>query len=186
MIDAQQVFAHKQELEWISQAQGGDRQAFNHLYQRHIGKVYALCLRMLSNKEQAEDVSQEVFMQVWTKLDNFRGDSKFSTWLHSVTTNTVLSHIRKQKNWIQKVFSLEEQPPSLQELEAKTHGITDLSDIDKGIMRLPEKARLVFVLFAVEGYRHEEIAKMLEIAVGSSKSHYHRARNLLREWLQDE
>nr|WP_068544516.1 RNA polymerase sigma factor [Thalassotalea crassostreae] len=178
-MDAKQVFAEKQELEWILQAKQGDRQAFNHLYQLHIGRVYALCYRMLSSADQAEDVAQEVFVQVWLKMDNFRGDAKFSTWLHSVATNTVLTHIRKQKNWLQKVFSIEEQPQA----EQAGNEISDLSDMDKMILRLPEKARLVFVLFAVEGYRHEEIATMLNMAVGSSKSHYHRARNLLKEWL---
>ena len=182
VIDAQDVFAAKQEQEWINNAKSGDRSAFSHLYNLHVGRVYALCLRMLSHKDQAEDVAQEVFVQVWLKLDKFRGDSKFATWLHSVATNTVLSHIRKQKNWMQKVFSIEEQPS----LEAAGNEIQDLSDLDKCILRLPEKARLVFVLFAVEGYRHEEISTMLNIAVGSSKSHFHRARNLLKEWLSDE
>ncbi len=182
VINAQDVFANKQELEWISHAKNGDRRAFSQLYHLHIGKVYALCLRMLSSKDQAEDVAQEVFVQVWLKLEKFRGESKFSTWLHSVATNTVLTHIRKQKNWMQKVFSIEEQP----HMEAAGNEIQDLSDLDKCIVRLPEKARIVFVLFAVEGYRHEEIANMLNMAVGSSKSHFHRARNLLKEWLQDE
>ncbi|QBY06136.1 RNA polymerase sigma factor [Thalassotalea sp. HSM 43] len=173
------MFAQKQEGEWIAAATLGDRQAFAKLYELHIGKVYALCLRMLTNREQAEDVAQEVFVQVWQKIGSFKGDAKFSTWLHSVATNTVLTHMRKQKSWVQKVFSIEEQVNT----EPAGNEIQDLSDIDKAILRLPEKARLVFVLFAVEGYRHEEIATMLNMAVGSSKSHFHRARNLLKEWL---
>lgn len=179
VIDAKDVFAQKQEQEWIATAKAGDRHAFSQLYHLHIGKVYALCLRMLTNRDQAEDVAQEVFVQVWLKLENFRGEAKFSTWLHSVATNTVLTHMRKQKNWVQKVFSIEDQ----QHLEQAGNEIEDLSDLDKLILRLPEKARIVFVLFAVEGYRHEEIAAMLNMAVGSSKSQYHRARNLLKEWL---
>ncbi|OUS26391.1 RNA polymerase subunit sigma-70 [Thalassotalea sp. 42_200_T64] len=180
VINAQDIFAKKQEQEWIDKAKAGDRQAFNHLYLESIGKVYALCLRMLSSRDQAEDVAQEVFVQVWLKLENFRGDAKFSTWLHAVATNTVLTHMRKQKNWLQKVFSIEDQPQA----EPAGNEIQDLSDLDKLILRLPEKARVVFVLFAVEGYRHEEIATMLNMAVGSSKSHYHRARNLLKDWLE--
>lgn len=179
VINAEQVFAQKQEQEWIANAKNGDRNAFNQLYKLHVGRVYALCIRMLSCREQADDVAQEVFVQVWLKLDNYRGDAKFSTWLHSVATNTVLTHLRKQKNWLQKVFSIEEQPQA----EQAGNEIEDLSDLDKLILRLPEKSRIVFVLFAVEGYRHEEIATMLNIAVGSSKSHYHRARSLLKEWL---
>ncbi len=186
VIDAQDVFAQRQEQEYIEKAKQGNRQAFHHLYQLHIGRVYALCLRMLSNKEQAEDAAQEVFVQAWLKLALFRGDSKFSTWLHSVATNTVLIQMRKQKNWLQKVLSIEEQAPSIEALTQQGVCMHDLSDIDKCVLRLPEKARLVFVLFAVEGYRHEEIAIMLNMAVGTSKSHYHRARNLLKEWLQDE
>ena len=179
MINAEQLFAQKQEQEWIDAAKKGSRGAFNQIYQQHVGKVYALCLRMLSNQEQAEDVTQEVFVQVWLKLDNFRGDAKFSTWLHSVATNTVLTYLRKQKNWLQRVFSIEDSPQA----EPTGNAIQELSDLDKLILKLPEKARIVFVLFAVEGYRHEEIANMLDMAVGSSKSHYHRARNLLQEWL---
>ncbi|WP_371186835.1 RNA polymerase sigma factor [Thalassotalea maritima] len=179
VIDAQQVFVDQQEQDWISAAKIGDRQAFAKLYHLHVGKVFALCLRMLSCREQAEDVTQEVFVQAWLKMENFRGDSKFSTWLHSVATNTVLSHMRKQKSWLQKVFSIEDKPM----LEQAGNEIENLSDLDKAILRLPEKARLVFVLFAVEGYRHEEIANMLNMAVGSSKSHFHRARQLLKEWL---
>ncbi len=179
MIDAQQLFASKQEQEWIELAKNGDRQAFQQLYLLHIGRVYALCMRMLAQRDQAEDVAQEVFVQVWLKLKNFRGDSKFSTWLHSVATNTVLSHLRKQKNWMQRMFSIEETHTT----EPTINEHPELSDLDKTIMKLPEKARLVFVMFAVEGYRHEEIASMLNIAVGSSKSHYHRAKKLLQEWL---
>lgn len=179
VINAEDVFAQKQEQEWITNAKAGDRQAFNHLYKLHLGRVYALCLRMLSNRDQADDVAQEVFVQVWLKIENFRGDAKFSTWLHSVATNTVLTHMRKQKSWVQKVFSIEDNPQA----EQAGNEIQDLSDLDKMILRLPERARIVFVLFAVEGYRHEEIATMLNMAVGSSKSHYHRARTLLKEWL---
>ncbi|WP_370738935.1 RNA polymerase sigma factor [Thalassotalea litorea] len=179
VIDAQQLFASQQEKEWIELAKNGDRHAFQQLYQLHIGKVYGLCLRMLAQRDQAEDVAQEVFVQVWLKLKNFRGDSKFSTWLHSVATNTVLSHLRKQKNWMQRMFSIEDTHIS----EPTVNEHPELSDLDKTILKLPEKARLVFVMFAVEGYRHEEIASMLNMAVGSSKSHYHRAKKLLQEWL---
>ncbi|MDN3653759.1 sigma-70 family RNA polymerase sigma factor [Thalassotalea ponticola] len=179
MIDARKLFAQKHETELITAAKNGDRQAFAKLYQLHLGRVYGLCLRMLSNREQAEDVTQEAFVQAWQKLDSFRGEAKFSTWLYALTTNTVLSHMRKQKSWLQRVFSLDSEHL----VEPETAEIEDLSDLDKAILRLPEKARLVFVLFAVEGYRHEEIAQMLNIAVGSSKSHYHRARKLLQGWV---
>lgn len=173
------MFSVDREVEWIKSAQQGDQQAFYQLYEHHHKRVYGLCWRMLADKDSAEDVCQEVFVQVWQKISMFRGDSKFSTWLHSVATNTVLSHLRKQKNWLQRVFSIEDQVTE----EQSTVMNDGMPELDKYIMKLPERARLVFVLFAVEGYRHEEIAKMLNMAVGSSKAQYHRARNLLKEWL---
>ena len=179
MIDAKARFNSDNEAELIRSAQQGQQQAFYQLYQIYHRKVYALCWRMLADKEAAEDVCQEVFVQLWQKIDNFRGESKFSTWLHSVATNTVLGHIRKHKTWLQRIFSIEDQV-----VEERGVEMADIGDLDKQIMKLPERARLVFVLFAVEGYRHEEIAKMLNMAVGSSKAQYHRARNLLKEMVE--
>lgn len=143
---------------------------------------------MLADKDSAEDVCQEVFVVLWQKINNFRGESKFSTWLHSVASNVVLSHLRKQKNWLQRVFSIEEQGINITHSEATVllDDSSELDELDKHIAQLPERARLVFVLFAVEGYRHEEIAGMLEMAVGSSKSQYHRAKELLRKSLGEE
>lgn len=171
------------ELSLIAASKAGDRQAFHKLYQIHISRVYALSMRLCANATDAEEVAQEVFIQVWQKLDSFRGESKFSTWLHSVASHIALSHIRKRKTWWQRFFSesneeLEQTP--VEHVNENEHGL------DKYIARLPEQARIVFVLFAVEGYRHEEISKMLDIAVGSSKSQYHRARMLLREWIPNE
>ncbi len=166
----------------INRAQQGDQQAFYLLYQKYHRKVYAICWRMLADKDSAEDVCQEVFVQLWQKITNFRGESKFSTWLHSVTTNIVLGHLRKHKNWLQRMFSIEDQ--TVQEVAVEMEDTSERTALDKHIARLPERARLVFVLFAVEGYRHEEIAKMLGMAVGSSKAQYHRAKSLLREWVE--
>nr|WP_252738899.1 RNA polymerase sigma factor [Colwellia sp. D2M02] len=174
------------ESQWVYQAKQGSQHAFHHLYQSHHKRIYALCWRMLADKDSAEDVCQEVFVVLWQKITNFRGESKFSTWLHSVATNVILGHLRKQKNWLQRVFSIEEQVSNLVEPSEKLTDNSTLESLDKHIARLPERARLVFVLFAVEGYRHEEIASMLKMAVGSSKSQYHRARTLLKEWLEIE
>lgn len=188
VIDAQKLFASSEEQEWIAQAKQGSQIAFHQLYQLHHRKVYALCWRMLADKDSAEDVCQEVFVVLWQKINNFRGESKFSTWLHSVASNVVLGHLRKQKNLLQRVFSIEDQGENIQVLE-ETVPLDDtstLDDLDQHIAKLPERARLVFVLFAVEGYRHEEIAKMLNMAVGSSKSQYHRAKTLLKAWLSEE
>lgn len=188
VIDAKKLFADSQEQEWITQAKGGSQVAFHQLYEIHHKRIYALCWRMLADKDSAEDVCQEVFVVLWQKINNFRGESKFSTWLHSVASNVVLGHLRKQKNWIQRVFSIEDQTPNSlpEESTVPLEDTSELEVLDRHIAGLPERARLVFVLFAIEGYRHEEIAKMLNMAVGSSKSQYHRAKALLKESLGTE
>jgi len=187
VIDAQKLFATSQEQEWITQAKKGSQTAFHKLYEMHHRQIYALCWRMLADKDSAEDVCQEVFVVLWQKINNFRGESKFSTWLHSVASNVVLGHLRKQKNWLQRVFSIEDQVKhSLpEEAAVPLDDSSGLEELDKHIAKLPERARLVFVLFAVEGYRHEEIANMLNMAVGSSKSQYHRAKALLKKSLKE-
>ncbi len=187
IIDGQAVFAANKDLDeeksWVAQAKQGSQSAFYQLYQKHHKSIYALCWRMLADKDSAEDVCQEVFVVLWQKINNFRGESKFSTWLHSVATNVVLGHLRKHKNWLQRVFSIEEQGGNFAEASVHLTDDSTLNTLDKHIARLPERARLVFVLFAVEGYRHEEISKMLNMAVGSSKSQYHRAKSLLKDSL---
>jgi len=188
VIEASAAFNDAQQQNWISLAQQGDQAAFHQLYLLHHKRIYALCWRMIADKDCAEDICQEVFVQLWQKIANFRGESKFTTWLHSVATNTVLGHVRKNKNWLQRVFSIEDQKVeegSINENDNQQSN-ENLSTLDHHIKRLPERARLVFVLFAVEGYRHEEIAKMMNMAVGSSKSQYHRARNLLKTSLSNE
>lgn len=182
LIDAQQAFLQESELALISRCVEGSQQAFATLFMRYEKKVYALCLRLTANPACAEDVCQEVFVQVWGKLAQFQGQSKFSTWLYSVTSNICISHLRKQKGWLRRIVSIED--------EGMDHVQIDhcpmLGGLDKLIVRLPERARLVFVLHAVEGYRHEEIADMLGMAVGSSKAQYHRARQLMQEWYEND
>jgi RNA polymerase sigma-70 factor (ECF subfamily) len=113
----------------------------------------------------------------------FKGDSQFYTWAHSVATNCVLAYVRKHKTWLQRVFSDTQyqltEPVSVDEVNKQIES----KQLDFYIAKLPEKARIVFVLFAIEGYRHEEISNMMNIAVGSSKAQYHRARQLLKAWL---
>lgn len=116
------------------------------------------------------------------KIHSFDGKAQFSTWLHRVTSNIAISHLRKQKNWLQRVVSSEAQGMEYEQVAQ----CQELNGLDKLIVRLPERARQVFVLHAVEGYRHEEIAKIMNMAVGSSKSQYHRARGLLKEWYEHE
>ena len=163
----------------LDAAKAGDRQAYQKLYHQFVGQVYALCFRLTGDVGYAEEATQEVFIQVWQKLDNFRGDSKFSTWLHSVASNIAISYLRKQKGWLQRMFNIEETAA----MDAPAEGSAGQVDLDKYIQRLPERARIVFVLHAIEGYRHEEIADMMNTAVGSSKAQFHRAKQLIKEWM---
>lgn len=165
----------------ITAAQQGDKQAFYKLYQQFVGRVYAICWRLLANKQLAEDVSQEIFIKVWQQLPAFRGDSSFATWLHSVATRTAIDHWRQQKN-----LRLTDSSDQLSLPEPMVACSGETATLEQAILRLPPQARAVFVLFALEGYQHQEIASLLGIAEGSSKAQYHRARQLLQEWLADE
>lgn len=182
VVDAQYTFAEKAERDVITSAQQGCKHSYRKLYDAHVGRVYALCLRLTGEKTMAEDATQEVFIQLWRKLENFNGQSKFSTWLHSVTSNITISYIRKQKGWWQRTFNIESTPA----MESLAEESADVVALDDYILRLPERARHVFVLHAIEGYRHEEIADMLDMAIGSSKAQFHRAKQLLTEWMGDE
>ncbi|NOH57042.1 RNA polymerase sigma factor [Alteromonas sp. 07-89-2] len=179
VVHANVVFGNKSENELISKAKKGDKQAFRSLYDEHIGRVYALCYRLTGEKGMAEDASQEVFIQLWKKLGNFDGQSQFSTWLHSVTANITISYMRKQKGWVQRMFNLESS--GINEMPAEENS-TDV-DLEALVIRLPVRARMVFVLHAIEGYRHEDIASMLNMAVGSSKAQFFRAKQLLKDFM---
>lgn len=182
LIDAKQAFTQLSEDALIARVKSGDQNAYAALYELHVKRVYGLCLRLLADHEHAQDATQEVFVQVWHKVAQFDGRSQFSTWLHSVTSNIAISYLRKHKNWLQKIVSFEQSGMD----EQSAIDCQGLNGLDKLVLRLPERARMVFVLHAVEGYRHEEIATMLGMAVGSSKAQYHRARQLLKKWYENE
>lgn len=171
-----------EEAEWIARAQEADTAAFESLYRLHVDKVYGLCLRMTGSVVEAEDCTQEAFIQAWNKLDRFRGDSAFGTWLHRIAVNAVLGRIRKSRRERDRIQEAAEthKPPVA---EADTG---DLRDLAEAIDRLPEGARHVFVLYAVYGYSHEEAGNMLGIAAGTSKAQLHRARRLLAQQLEAE
>jgi RNA polymerase sigma-70 factor (ECF subfamily) len=184
VVAAQHKFATKSEWDLIKAVQSGDKQAYNRLYQAFIGQVYGLCFQLIGEKMLAEDAAQEVFIQLWRKIGNFKGDSKFSTWLHTVTSNITISYIRKQKGWLQKIFNIEDfvdmnGGAGLLEAEESSSNV----DIESYVARLPDRVRIVFVLHAIEGYRHEEIATMTNMAVGTSKAQFHGAKHLLKEWM---
>lgn len=170
------------EADWIARAQRSDARAFESLYRLHVDKVYGLCLRMTGNVAEAEDCAQEAFIQAWNKLERFRGDSAFGTWLHRIAVNAVLGRMRKSKREQDHLKVVAENTtPAVSHADSG-----ELKDIAAAVDRLPEGARHVFVLYAVYGYSHAEVGKMLDIAPGTSKAQLHRARRLLSQQLEKE
>jgi RNA polymerase sigma-70 factor (ECF subfamily) len=165
-------------------ASEGNLEAFETLYHRHYKRVYNLCLRMLNDSSEAEDLTQEVFIQLYRKIKSFRGDSAFSTWLYRLTVNQVLMHFRKRQVRNEKTTEDGEMPPQVlnQDAPANSNPIDKIA-IEKAVMQLPRGYRTVFVLHDVKGFEHEEIAKMLGLSVGTSKSQLHKARLKLRSLL---
>ncbi len=170
------------EADWIAKARRSDAKAFERLYRMHVDRVYGLCLRMTGNVSEAEDSTQEAFIQAWNKLDLFRGDSAFSTWLHRIAVNAVLGRIRKSKREQDRIQVAIEQSSA----PVTTSDTGDMRDLSEAVDRLPEGARHVFVLHVVYGYSHEETADMLDIAAGTSKAQLHRARRLLAQQLTEQ
>jgi RNA polymerase sigma-70 factor (ECF subfamily) len=166
----------------IRQAKRSDARAFEALYKLHIGKVYGICLRMTGNVSEAEDCAQEAFIQAWNKMDKFRGDSAFSTWLHRIAVNTVLGRIRKSKREQDRIQAVTDTAPPTVE----TADTGELRDLSEAVDRLPQGARNVFVLHAIYGYSHDEAGEMLGIAAGTSKAQLHRAKRLLAQQLKQQ
>jgi len=172
----------------VSRAKNGDREAFATLYELHHKKVYSTCVRMTGNAAEAEDLTQEAFMQVFRKLASFRGDSLFSTWLYRVAVNTVLMALRRKHP---QQVSLDEPVPmdsSCTQREVRHDDLRLLGAIDRialasAIRELPPGCRAIFLLHEVEGYEHHEVAKLLHCSVGNSKSQLHKARWKMRALL---
>ena len=181
------------EAEAIRLAQTGNAAAFEFLYRLHGRRVYALCLRMVGNPADAEDLMQEAFLQLFRKIGTFRGESAFSTWLHRMTVNVVLMRLRKKSL---PTDSLEEtlEPDAENSGPKRDDGAPDLRlsgavdrvNLERSIEKLPPGYRTVFVLHDVQGYEHNEIAGIMGCSVGNSKSQLHKARTRLRELLQEE
>jgi RNA polymerase sigma-70 factor (ECF subfamily) len=181
------------EADAIRLAQAGDAAAFEFLYQLHGRRVYALCLRMVNNQSDAEDLMQEAFLQLFRKIGTFRGESAFSTWLHRMTVNVVLMRLRKKSL---PVASLEETTEPDEETggprkdigapDLRLSGAVDRVNLERSVEKLPPGYRTVFVLHDVQGYEHNEIADIMGCSVGNSKSQLHKARTRLRQLLQEE
>ena len=181
------------ENEIVRSAQQGNSAAFELLYQLHNRRVYSLCLRMVNNPSDAEDLMQEAFLQLFRKIGTFRGESAFSTWLHRMTVNVVLMRLRKKSL---PVASLEETTDPDDETggprkdigapDLRLSGAVDRVNLERSVEKLPPGYRTVFVLHDVQGYEHNEIADIMGCSVGNSKSQLHKARTRLRDLLQEE
>jgi RNA polymerase sigma-70 factor, ECF subfamily len=177
------------EAELIERAKLGDAQAFQALYDKHKRRVYSLCLRMTANTAEAEDLTQEAFLQLYRKIGTFRGESAFSTWLHRLSVNVVLMQLRKKSL---PVVSLEETTQGEEDTPKKDFGAEDLAlagsidrlQLQKAVDDLPPGYRTIFVLHDVEGYEHNEIATIVGCSIGNSKSQLHKARMKLRDLLK--
>ena len=193
MTTATQLKVTLTEADAIRLAQAGDAKAFEFLYDLHGRRVYALCLRMVNNPSDAEDLMQEAFLQLFRKIGTFRGESAFSTWLHRMTVNVVLMRLRKKAL---PVSSLEETTEPDEETggprkdiggpDLRLSGAVDRVNLERSIEKLPPGYRTVFVLHDVQGYEHNEIAGIMGCSVGNSKSQLHKARTKLRDLLQED
>lgn len=174
------------DYELTQAAAGGDMVAFEEVYNRHHRRVYAICLRMLQNAAEAEDLTQDVFIQLYRKIGSFRGDSAFTTWLHRLTVNQVLMHFRKRNVKFEKTTEEGETPVQVVggTENPRKMPIVDKIALENAIEQLPDGYRNVFVLHDIEGYEHEEVARILGCSVGTSKSQLHKARLKLRKLLQ--
>jgi RNA polymerase sigma-70 factor, ECF subfamily len=174
---------------FLAQSAGrGDISAFEELYKRHNRRVYSLCLRMTRSVHEAEDLTHEVFIQLFRKIASFRGDSAFTTWLHRMTVNQVLMHFRKRGNRFEETTDDGEIPAKMVpgSENPRSMSVVDRIGIDKAIAQLPHGYRMVFVLHDVEGYEHAEIAKIMGCSIGTSKSQLHKARMKMRKLLLKE
>ncbi len=177
--------ASEADFELAQKAGRGNVAAFEIIYEKYHRRTYSLCFRMTQSATEAEDLTQEVFIQLFRKISSFRGDSAFSTWLHRMTVNQVLMHFRRRGVQNEKTTDDGELPEQIVR-GTENHSkmpILDRIGIDRAIAQLPNGYRTVFVLHDVEGFEHEEIANMLKLSVGTSKSQLHKARLKLRKLL---
>jgi RNA polymerase sigma-70 factor (ECF subfamily) len=170
------------DLSLVRDARDGSLESFEALYRENVSRVYALCLRMCGERARAEDLTQEVFVRAWTRLGSFRGESRFSSWLHRLAVNVVLGDERSLGRRIEPVSVEADLEEAGEPVPAPEPGRS--RDLERAIASLPRGAREVLILHDIEGYRHQEIAEMTGRATGTCKAQLHRARMLLREALK--
>jgi RNA polymerase sigma-70 factor, ECF subfamily len=180
------------EAEVIRLAQQGDAPAFERLYELHSRRVYSLCLRMVGNTAEAEDLTQEAFLQLFRKIATFRGESAFSTWLHRLAVNVVLMRLRKKsavETSLEEVTEPDEESGGPRRdfggPDLRLTGSIDRVNLQRAVEQLPPGYKAVFVLHDVQGYEHNEIADIMGCSIGNSKSQLHKARMRLRGLLQE-
>jgi RNA polymerase sigma-70 factor (ECF subfamily) len=177
------------QLRLVRRAQAGDEQAFATLFQQHKNRVYTVCLLMTKDVTEAEDLTQEAFLQVFRTVGSFRGEAAFSTWLHRVAVNTVLMKLRRRKSLC--TISLDEpvssELPSLHrdlgKNDPELSGVVDRIALRRALQELPKGCRTIFALHEFEGYQHHEIAELLDCSIGTSKSQLHKAKLKMRALL---
>jgi len=171
---------HDDENQLVIRSLNGDRTAYEKLYRANVGKVYALCLRMCGQKELAEDLAQESFIRAWQKLDSFRGDSKFSSWLYRLTSNVVIGHLRSSSKWQLEQYDEAIHEKTLEKVSSSDSIKAHCGDIEKALLTLSDKARVVLIMHDYLGFKHTEISDITGMAIGTSKTHLHRAKAQLK------
>lgn len=181
------------EAETIRRAKQGDAAAFERIYQLHSQRIYGLCLRIVRNPTEAEDLTQEAFLLVFRKIQTFRGESAFTTWLYRLALNVVLMQLRKNNLQPASLETRAREGEESDELgkqmvstDSKQAGLIDRLHLKRAIEQLPLSRKIVFVLHDIQGYKHSEIAKMMGFSVGTSKGQLHRARKRLRSLLREK
>ena len=165
------------ETKLIELAQAGDRNAYEQLYRANVGKIYALCLRLTGQPQMAEDMTQESFIRAWQKLDSFRGDSAFGSWLYRLSSNVAIGHLRQQNKWNMVSFDDQQHQTAL----GLAAIVDERPDIETALSKLPVQARTAVILHEFLGYKHGEIAQLMGVPLGTSKSLLFRAKKQLNQ-----
>jgi RNA polymerase sigma-70 factor (ECF subfamily) len=181
-VDPSRYGARAEDIELVARCRKGDLSAFETIYQRHSASLFNLAYRMVGNASDAEDLLQEIFLVAYNKLSTYQGQAALSTWLYRVATNRCLDYLRSRANRnLSKTDSLDAKPAPLP-APPRESTLARL-DLERCIAELPDSYRAAFLLYDVEGFDHREVAEMLGIAEGTSKSLVHKARHKIRDYL---
>ncbi|CAN5529631.1 sigma-70 family RNA polymerase sigma factor [soil metagenome] len=171
----------------ILRAKAGDVGAFEAIYQEHAGRVYALCLRLTASPVEARELAQDTFVRAWEALPTFRGDASITTWLHRIAVNAMLMQRRSTRRRLSRVALVEDERNAgdvVPQGSVPPDDVASAIDLERAIAALPPGMRRAFVMHDVEGYSHEEIARMTGLAAGTLRAQLHRARQLLIQRLR--